>query len=387
MSNEFNSASGPRELQPQVASASQFAQAPVPASTHSWNQTMRPATGASLSHASIPVTTPAATQNATIEAPQTLNERVNAVDRYWKFKGAIQVGVIVSGLIGIGAVASLTATWPHDGYFFANIPDAPWPSMISFGISIVWCLSCFANIVRCKRPFAPGARVAWELLLWLGFGVSCFFATIYFESFLRWGADKELHAFSSYEGSYELQSNNTWVWMSGGSFYSYPRTCGSHIFRTCEQQDAYINEKWSQKPHRTQIELMSVVCQYISLTLHLTLFVWACIDTHMYNNSKVSQDAEKLAANIIETMVNNGAIIPPPGQARMRPIPWGQPSHYALPQQGSYPMVPVSAQNSANGRPTMHAHSMSEDDEKATPLPPRPMASSVNEKSEGPHST
>lgn len=212
-------------------------------------------------------------------------------------------------------------------------------------------------------------RVAIDLILWLAFIVTALFAIVSFSELTQWGeyGDMSGYGYSSSYGGYELLANGTWVWEQD-SDSTYSRGCdrnstrSSYIydsaFADCAEQDAYINSLWQQKPHRERVELTGVVCQFISLILHLALFIWACVDCNHHNRGKVSKNAEKLAAEIVQTMITNGAIVPPPGQVHMRP--WGQQQmgYYQLPpQQGqAYAMATMHPQGMPMGQPMPQAH-------------------------------
>ncbi|KAH7380524.1 hypothetical protein DE146DRAFT_671767 [Phaeosphaeria sp. MPI-PUGE-AT-0046c] len=315
------------------------------------------------------------TQQPTIEEPVTLNDKLNNVDRYWKFKGAIQVVAIILGFIGIGAVGWCVSTTPINDDLTYGYDEywTLWPSLVTFSVSVLWCATCILFLIVKKRGVHPGLRVALELLLWLSFIVTALFAMVSLIEIRQWGEYGDLsgssypYGYSSSNGGYELQPNNTWVWeppsSSSGSTStistSYTRPCdrnsssssssssyssySSSYFSSCAEQDAYINKLWHDKPHRESVELLGVVCQWFLMLLHFVLVVWACVDCHRYNRGKTSKDAEKIAANIVQTMITNGAIVPPPGQAHLRPVaPWGnqQMGYYQLPQQGqAYPMT------------------------------------------------
>jgi hypothetical protein len=327
--------------------------------------------------AAVPPTSATAPLANTVEEPQTLNAKLNDADRYWKFKAVLQAIAIITGLIGVGTIGWVVSTTPindeisyaYDEYWTL------WPSLITFAVSIIWCAACILGLIVRKRPVHPGLRVAIDLLLWLGFLVTVLFAMVSLLELLQWGEDGSFYGgygYSSSYGEYELQNNGTWVWESSrdsdsSSSTSYTRSCdssssssssysSSNEFANCAEQDAYVNKLWQDKPHRAGVETTGIVCQFFGLVLHFALFVWACVDCHRRNRSKVSKDAEKIAANIVQTMISNGAILPPPGQAHMRPAaPWGQQpmGYYQLPQQQgqAYPMTAMYPQQMPMGPP------------------------------------
>jgi hypothetical protein len=222
---------------------------------------------------------------------------------------------------------------------------AVWPGLITWSVSIAWVALCIIIFLVRKRPVHPGVRVTMDLLLWLSFIITAMLAIFALRDVLDYGLyggpDSWNYDYSGSDGDYVLASNGTWVWEQDTTYINSPRDCTGYTqFQNCEEQDAYVNKMWSEKGHRSNVTLTGVVCQFFGLILHFALFVWACVDTHRYNRSKVSKDAEKMAANIVQTMITSGAIVPPPGQAQMKPQP-GQVMYYQMPpnQQG-YPMQP-----------------------------------------------
>jgi hypothetical protein len=377
------------------------APAPTAATDASHANFSRPATAnAAGQHPSgMPATTAAAPLASTGEEPQTLNAKLNHADRYWKFKGALQAMAIVTGLIGVGTIGWCVSTTPMNDSIAYGYDEywTLWPSLITFAVSIIWCAACILGLIVRKRPVHPGLRVAIDLLLWLAFLVTALFAMISLMELLQWGEygslDGNGYGYSSSYGDYKLKNNGTWVWESSRdsdsdstSSTSYTRSCdrssySSYGFSNCAEQDAYVNKLWQDKPHRAGVETTGIVCQFFGLVLHFALFVWACVDCHRYNRSKVTKDAEKIAASIVQTMISNGAVIPPPGQAHMRPAaPWGQQpmGYYQLPQQQgqAYPMTSMYPQHMPMGQPGQQQY----------PAPQGMMGSAgpSNEKSEGP---
>ncbi|KAH7402938.1 hypothetical protein BKA66DRAFT_404389 [Pyrenochaeta sp. MPI-SDFR-AT-0127] len=343
-----------------------------------------------------PGTTQTNTQTAPVEESLSFNGKLNASDRYWKFKVALQSILIVAGYIGIGCTAWLIATAPvasNFGYGY-DFYSPVWPSLLTFVLSVIWCAICLLAYVLRKKPVHPGTRVAVDLILWLGFIVTTLFAMAALSELTIWGNYGDLSGYGHYSsrGDYELASNGTWVWEQDESYISSPRSCNGstnnsynyrysdyYYFKDCAEQDAYVNKLWQEKPHRVSIHLVGAICQFIGLTLHLALFIWACVDTHHHNRSKVSKDAEKIAAGIVQTMINNGAVVPPPGQAYMRPAV-GQGMYYQLPPQQAYPMatmypqqMPAQTQRAASGQHRAGA----------SPTP-GPVAGPSDEKSQGP---
>ncbi|KAI4621301.1 uncharacterized protein J4E87_006929 [Alternaria ethzedia] len=301
---------------------------------------------ASIPHATAP-------QGAATETEERLsyNDKLNAADRYWKFKFGLKAAAIITGLIGVGCFGWLMSTMdseydPDSSYSISYESYwSLWPSLITWAASIVWCALCIIVFLLRKRPVHPGVRVAMDLLLWLGFIVTALFSLIALRYLMRWGLDGFDtwgwgYSYSS-DGEYVLASNNTWVWEQDTSYIETPRDCSrSSQFDSCEEQDAFVNKLWAEKDHRSNVTLTGVVCQFFGLVIHFALFVWACVDCHRHRRRTTSKDAEKLAAEIVQNMISNGAVVPPPGQAHMKPQP-GQVMYYQMPpnQQG-YPNQP-----------------------------------------------
>jgi hypothetical protein len=355
---------------------------------------------------------PTTAQHATAEDHQTLNEKLNNSDRYWKFKTGLHILTIIFGLIGIGTIGWCVSTM-GDGY--SSYGDymgygydqywTLWPTLVTFAVSIIWSFICIAVFVLRKRAVHPGLRVAMELLLWLGFIVTALFAVVALLEIFSWGVDGNLGYSSSY-GNYVLANNGTWVWEqddrdsgSSSTYYgssSYQRPCNRTTtasssyytgFRNCADQDAYVNKMWQEKPHRQSVELTGVVMQFFGLLLHFALFVWACVDCNRYNRTKTSKDAEKIAAGIVQTMITNGAVVPPPGQAHMRPA-WAQPQmgYYQLPPQQGYPMANMHPQQMApheSGAPQQY-YGPQHSGGLSTGSIAGPVPGPIDEKSQGP---
>lgn len=295
----------------------------------------------------------------------TFNEQLNNVDRLWKFKMVLQVALVFASLIGIGCLAWAVDTTGTliDGYDYGW--DSTWPlpwGLITFSVTFVYCFLCLLLLVTRKRPVHSGVRVTMDLLLWLGYIGTVLLTMVALFDVINWGSDGSLgylDSWGSRYGNYVLQRNNTWAWQQNSDSSSsdpYDRECNSYSsntftsttshsydippFNNCAEMDAYVNRLWQEKPNRARIELTATVCQWIGLVLHFALFVWACVDCHHYRHSRVSSDAEKLAAGIVQNMVQTGAIVPPPGQAQMRNAGW----------QGAYTQLPSGANSlSAQG--------------------------------------
>jgi hypothetical protein len=262
----------------------------------------------------------------------------------------LTIALILVNLISIGCIgwAVQKAGGDMNGftYGYEERWALPW-GLITSSISIVFCVICIARFLSRKRPVHPGIRVTMDLLLWIGFIFTALLTLVALIDVIYWGSDGTIgsyEGFSDRYGSYELQRNNTWIWVadssSSSSYYgvSYgPRTCNSsavfstyyaydsHLpFHNCDELDAYVNQLWRDKPNHARVELTAVVCQWLAVVLHFTLFVWACVDCHKKRRGKISNDAEKLAASIVQSMVQNGAIVPTPRQLQTRANGWHQ---------------------------------------------------------------
>lgn len=322
--------------------------------------------------------------------PPTYNEQLNDVDRLWKFKLALTTILIFTDIIGIGCIAWAVST-AHEfrsgyDYGYDSTWSLPW-GLITLSISVIWCALCISLFLIRKRPVHPGVRVTMDLLLWLAFLTTALFALIALTDLLQWGEYGTLgydSGWSSRYGDYVLQPNNTWIWQQDNEYSSvtYERTCNGSTtstssynyyytdnpFRNCAEMDAYVNALWEAKPNRARTELTGVVCQFIGLVLHFALFVWACVDCHKHRRSKVSTDAEKIAAGIVEKMVQSGAVVPPPGQAHMRTAGW-QANYHPLPGSSNGLAGPGSGQL-MQGQHPMYAQPMPGQPMRGQGVPP-----------------
>ncbi|KAE8854295.1 hypothetical protein PTNB73_10492 [Pyrenophora teres f. teres] len=301
-----------------------------------------------------PTTAPMTAPNATAEERLSYNGQLNASDRDWKFKFGLQAILVITGIIGIGCFAWIMTSRPLDGsYYSSESYWSVWPSLVTWTVSIIWVFICMLVFLVRKRPVHPGLRVSIDLILWLSFIITAMFTLLALRSTLDWGVyggpDSWMYDYSyssNSGGDYVLAANNTWVWEQDNSYITTPRDCTSssrslfseHHFTSCQEQDAYVNKMWAEKPHRANVQLTAVVCQFFGLALHFVLFVWACIDTHHHRRTNVARDAEKLAAGIVQKMIENGAIVPPP------------PAHAFAHVQGmQFPMQAVYAQQGVGG--------------------------------------
>lgn len=335
---------------------------------------------------------------AQTETIKTKRQELEEGDAHWKWKIGFRVISIVVGLIGIGCAAWITAhfsnsdywSYSYSYYFFDDTWLVPW-TLITFALSVVWSGACIVVFFSRKHnaPMHPGAQVGCDLVLWLALIVTGAFAVIATISVGNWGSDGSLSSGGS-GGYYSLASNNTWVWTStsssyydvpgsSGSTYSEPnkRSCDySSSTETCAQLDAYVNGIWHAKPQRYNLDLTVSVCQFIACLAHFVLFIWACVDTHRRNSRGVSKDAEKMAADIVMNMVKSGAIIPAPGQAYFPPM-----AQQGAPMGFAYQQQPYQQYSYPYQHPAQY---LTPNQQGKAPVPQPAVASSSNEKGEGP---
>ncbi|KAF2661575.1 hypothetical protein K491DRAFT_561286, partial [Lophiostoma macrostomum CBS 122681] len=255
--------------------------------------------------------------------PQTFVQKLKAGEQHCLWKLGLRAFTVIAAIIGIGCMAWGLSTPPRGDYRWSM--DDPWSlmgSVITFGITAIWCTVCVLVVLlrRTHRPVHPGVAVGIDLVLWLAYIITAMFATFGVINLYAFGADGLINEYSS-SGYYMLESNGTWVFNQTdyNSYYGNDRDCNkssryyqeySDGFKSCAEEDAYVNQLWNDKSHRVGVETTGLACQYLCLLLHLALFIWACVDTSRRNRSKVSKDAEKLAANIVMNMVRSGAIVP-----------------------------------------------------------------------------
>lgn len=315
-----------------------------------------PAPRAPLPQAAIqPSTTPHALQASTHDAHRIVIKNASQVERFWKIKSGLQTLTMLSSLIGLSLVAWIVAHAPEEGFYFEYTSIwSVWQSLLTFGISFVWCAVCIVFLLIRKRSLHPGLRVALDLLLWLGFIGTIMLAMFSYDDLTTWGESGTINAsWDSFAGHYHYAQNGTWVyqWDSDTDSYSpssptyrHVRTCEDHdssidpydyFFATCAEQDVFLNKLWQGKSSDLHLRLAAIAFGFISVICHFVLFIWACVDCHKHNRNKTSHDAEKLAADIVQTMVKNGAVIPSSAQSTH----WGQPGYYQM-TQGSSHAVP-----------------------------------------------
>ncbi|KAF2793835.1 hypothetical protein K505DRAFT_305042 [Melanomma pulvis-pyrius CBS 109.77] len=333
MENTPHTTSAPATTTTTTTTAAAADTAPVTPNPHSTLPTSIPQTQAQNPlPAQIYAQTPTQPQLPTL----SFREKLDAGEEHWLWKLSLRILLLVVAVIGTGCVgwAVQTAQSEYYGYFEDDQYFLSW-ALITFGISIVWTLICILVLLlrRPPRPVHPGVAVGMDLILWLAYIPTTLFAVAACITVLHYGTDD---FFSNGSSSYYNQAaNGTWVYNPTG--YGAQRACDSNStstttsssrsrynsylvppFATCAEQDAWVNALWAAGKRRVRVELTGVVCQGLAFILHFALFVWACVDTHRRNKRKTSGDAEKLAADIIGRMVRDGAIIQPPGMARMQ---------------------------------------------------------------------
>ncbi|KAF2737850.1 hypothetical protein EJ04DRAFT_510037 [Polyplosphaeria fusca] len=276
------------------------------------------------------VTVNPTTDDAPAPAPaltpaSSLLARLDAAESHWRWKLGLRAFLVITGLIGIGCVGWAVSATTKNPYTYA-LDDAwtlPW-ALITFGISVLWCLTCML-VLFLRRPHAPvhpGVAVGVDLIIWLAFIATALFTLVGVLSVMRWGEGGTIGSYSAY-GYYFQENNGTWVWNATDydTYFGRARDCSYNGrseysdydgFSSCAEEDSYINTLWADKSHRVGVEMVGTVCQFIGLFVHLALFIWACVDTHYRNSRKTSKEAEKLATDIVMNMVRGGAIVQHP---------------------------------------------------------------------------
>ncbi|KAF1962117.1 hypothetical protein CC80DRAFT_487651 [Byssothecium circinans] len=381
------------QVSPVVAPAQPAATPTAPATTeaghdaHGAHSTTAPPAAApanpSIAHPST------ASTLAPTPAPQTFYDKLNAGDRNWQWKIGMRAVLVVISLIGLGCAAWVVANFTNKTMYYGYSFDAddgasiPW-TLITFTLTILWSTACILVFALRKshKPLHPGAQVGVDLILWLGYIFTGLFAVIAVLSVRDYGSTGVIGGHYSGDGPWNyVQGNNTWVYNATSSYSSSyssssrSRNCDSSYsssstgFETCAALDEYVNHLWQTKNARFNAELCATVCQFMALFLHLVLFIWACVDTNRLNSSKVSKDAEKLAADIIQNMIKCGAIVPPPGQAHMRPMAAGVMPPQMIPGYPQYAQYPGYL-----GYPQYHQHPAfaQQPQQVPPPQPPRP---------------
>ena len=119
----------------------------------------------------------------------------------WKYilrSLAIILALISASLIGWSLthhVVFPTTTYAYDNsYYWPNDNDIfllPW-EFIPLGLSILWNTANILVLLIRNRPIHPGANVACDLLLWLGFIVTSTFAILDAETYFWWNPSDDV---------------------------------------------------------------------------------------------------------------------------------------------------------------------------------------------------
>ena len=216
----------------------------------------------------------------------------------WKYilrSLAIVLAIISIGLIGWSITHQVFVDDIYDtydyGYYYWSYNDIwvlPW-EFITLGLSIIWNITNILVLLIRNSPIHPGANVACDLLLWLGFIATGTLAT----------ADAERY-FWFYPGDYDMFTEDTLTQTyANGSTYSIlpdgalgnPTSTSTlcEAFTSCAAQQSYINRKGI-------ITLVGAVISFIVLLMHFALFISACRYTNARRvNAKAAVIAERIA--------------------------------------------------------------------------------------------
>lgn len=83
-------------------------------------------------------------------------------------------------------------------------------------------------------------------------------------------------------------------------------------FASCEQQDAFVNSLWHDKPRRYALDMLAAIIQGLAIILHFTLFVWACVDTHRRNRLRRTT---AMTMDVLVDMRQRGYVMVPAAEA------------------------------------------------------------------------
>lgn len=231
----------------------------------------------------------------------------------WKYSVralAIILAVISTGLIGWSLAHEVVLpTNMDDRYEYADnewfySPDILfllW-ELIALGLSIIWNIANILVLLSRNRPIHPGANVACDLLLWLGFIVTGAIATVRAENYLWWYPN-------DYDG-FNVANPVSESSNSGSSDSISPDGTLSNItsptynpcegFTSCAAQGSY----YSAVHRKGVIIAVGAAISFIVLLVHFALFISACRYTNArrvnvlatviaekMNNENVSRDA------------------------------------------------------------------------------------------------
>lgn len=121
----------------------------------------------------------------------------------WKYilrSLAIILALISAGLIGWSLTHPVifpSTTYAYNDYYYYyywpydnDIIFLPW-EFIPLGLSILWNTANILVLLLRNRPIHPGANVACDLLLWLGFIVTGTFVTLGADTYFGWNSSND----------------------------------------------------------------------------------------------------------------------------------------------------------------------------------------------------
>ena len=193
--------------------------------------------------------------------------------------------------------SSTTYTPPPDTYinYYGDDVYLPWEH-ISLGLSIIWNIANVAVLfVRRGRGIHPGANVGCDLILWLAFIVTGFFATVGAADYI---IGYNQNVYYNYYNSNGVDNND----------------CAP--FLNCSAQGDYS----AALVHKGVVIAVGCAFTFLLVLFHFALFVSACRYTHarkFANGRKyakaITAEATEIARKIITDMG-----YPPPGQMQQQ---------------------------------------------------------------------
>ncbi|MCJ1332880.1 hypothetical protein MMC10_009574 [Thelotrema lepadinum] len=178
--------------------------------------------------------------------------QVLAAEPRWKAKFILRIVILVFDFLAIVLAGAVP------GIHFSLIP-------LSF--SFAWCVANIIVRVRRPRPMHPGANVAMDLLIWMGFFVVLFL---------------------------------DWAWVARAVY----------IYRVYYELDYFDGFAYGYRLTSThgQMQVATTIFSTFSLFLHLVLFVWACLDTSKRSKAEIEFRRIAIAEKIKEeASLNRGS--------------------------------------------------------------------------------
>lgn len=217
-----------------------------------------------------------------------------------------------------GDVESLDSDDFEYDYFPSDYASLPW-QYITLGLSIIWNVANIGTLLARNRAIHPGAKVACDLLLWLGLQFTSAYAIVGATNYFFYTADDDSdddglgYGGGTYGNAtqYNYTTNGTTA-TANGTTASVTSQCGS--FTTCAESNQYA----SAIQHKGVVIAVAASMALVVLLFHFALFISACRYTNDRRQSvtrrqsrAITAEATEIACRMIADMTGpNGGFIP-----------------------------------------------------------------------------